>query len=121
VPCDFVWPRVMVLVQPNYQPTLAYGPRGVAKLWISSPVPNGTALVAALSTVRASLLKSLLPVPTTTTELAHQLHLSPAAVSAHLSRLKAAELVEPHRSGRKVYYRLSYAGESLLEIFGELE
>jgi DNA-binding transcriptional ArsR family regulator len=121
VPCVFVTPRVEVLVQPNYQPTLAYGPRGVAKLWISSPVPNGTALVAALSTVRASLLKSLLPVPTTTTELAHQLHLSPAAVSAHLSRLKAAELVEPHRSGRKVYYRLSYAGESLLEIFGELE
>jgi DNA-binding transcriptional ArsR family regulator len=122
VPCVFVTPRVEVLVQPNYQPTLAYGPRGVAKLWISSsPVPNGTALVAALSTVRASVLKSLLPVPITTTELAQQLHLSPAAVSAHLSRLKAAELVEPHRSGRKVYYRLSYAGESLLGIFGELE
>jgi DNA-binding transcriptional ArsR family regulator len=47
--------------------------------------------------------------------------LSPAAVSAHLSRLKAAELVEPHRSGKRVYYRLSYAGESLLGIFGELE
>jgi DNA-binding transcriptional ArsR family regulator len=35
------------------------------------------------------------------------------------SRLKAAGLVEPHRSGRRVYYRLSLAGESLLEIFGE--
>ena len=35
---------------------------------------------------------------------------------------KTYELViEPHRSGRKVYYRLSYAGESLLGIFGELE
>jgi len=122
VPCVFVTPRVEVLVQPNYQPTLAYGPRGVAKLWSSSsPAPNGTALEAALSAVRASVLKSLLPVPATTTELAHQLYLSPAAVSAHLSRLKAAELVEPHRSGRKVYYRLSYAGESLLGIFGELE
>ena len=33
--------------------------------------------------------------------------------------LAIAGLVEPHRSGRKVYYRLSFAGGSLLEIFGE--
>src|SRR5215207_3724367 len=122
VPCVFAWPRVEVLVQPGYKPTLAYGPRGVANLRSSSSsVPNGTALEAAVSTVRASILKNLLSVPLTTTGLAHQLHLSPAAISAHLSRLKAAELVEPHRSGRKVFYRLSYAGESLLGIFGELE
>src|SRR5215207_714956 len=122
VPCVFAWPRVEVLVQPGYKPTLAYGPRGVTNLWSSSSsVPNGTALEAAVSTVRASILKNLLSVPLTTTGLAHQLHLSPAAISAHLSRLKAAELVEPHRSGRKVFYRLSYAGESLLGIFGELE
>jgi DNA-binding transcriptional ArsR family regulator len=122
VPCVFAWPRIMVLTEPGYQPTLAYGPRGVANLWSSSSLaPNGTALEAAVSTVRASILKGLLPMPLTTTELANQLHLSPAAVSAHLSRLKAAELVEPHRSGKRVYYRLSYAGESLLGIFGELE
>jgi DNA-binding transcriptional ArsR family regulator len=121
VPCVFAWPRVDMLVQPGYQPTLAYGPRGVAKLWSSSsPARNGTALEAALGTGRASVLKSLTPMPSTTTELAHHLRLSPAAVSAHLTRLKAAELVEPHRSGRNVYYRLSYAGESLLGIFGEL-
>jgi len=108
-------------MDPHLRPTLAYAPRGVANLWTSSsPAPNGTALEAALGTVRASVLKSLSPMPTTT-ELAHQLRLSPAAVSAHLSRLRAAELVEPHRSGRRVYYRLSYAGESLLGIFGELE
>jgi DNA-binding transcriptional ArsR family regulator len=122
VPCVFAWPHVMVLTEPGYRPTLAYGPRGVAKLWSSSsPAPNGTALEAALGAGRASVLKSLSPVPATTTELAHQLRLSPAAVSAHLSRLKAAELVEPHRNGKRVYYRLSCAGESLLGIFGELE
>jgi len=120
VPCVFAWPRVDVLVQPGYRPTLAYGPRGVANLWSSaSPIPDGTALGAALGDSRASVLKGLLPVPTTTTELARQLDLAPAAVSAHLSRLKAAGLVEPHRNGRKVYYRLSCAGESLLGIFGE--
>jgi DNA-binding transcriptional ArsR family regulator len=121
VPCVFVWPRVMVLTEPGYQPTLAYGPRGVANLWSSSPAPNGTALEAALGAGRASVLKHLTPMPTTTTELAHQLYLSPAAISAHLSRLKAAELIEPHRSGRKVFYRLSGAGEELLGIFSELE
>lgn len=120
VPCVFAWPRVEVLVQPGYQPTLAYGPRGVAKLWTSSaPKPDGTALAAALGAGRASVLKNLL-VPTTTTGLARQLRLSPAAISAHLSRLKEAGLVEPHRNGKRVYYRLSCAGESLLGIFGEL-
>jgi len=119
VPCVFAWPRVEVLVQPGYWPTLAYGPRGVANLWTSSsPAPKGTALEAALGAGRASVLKGLL-VPRTTTELARQLGLSPATVSAHLSRLKAAGLVEPHRNGKKVYYRLSFAGESLLGIFAE--
>ena len=122
IPCVFAGRCVMVLTEPGYRPTLAYGPRGVANLWISSaPSPNGTALEAAVGAGRASILKGLLPVPTTTTELANRLHLSPAAVSAHLSRLKAAELVEPHRSGRKVFYRLSGAGESLLGIFSEVE
>src|SRR5215207_6115565 len=120
VPCVFAWPHVEVLVQPGYRPTLAYAPSGVANLWSSSSTAsNGTALEAALGAGRASILKGLLPVPRTTTELAHQLRLSPATVSAHLLRLKAAELVEPHRSGKRVYYRLSCAGESLLGIFGE--
>jgi len=119
VPCVFAWPRVELLVQPGYRPTLAYGPRGVPTLWSSSsPPPNGTAIEAALGAGRASILKRLLPAPHTTTELAHQLRLSPATVSAHLLRLKVAELVEPHRSGKRVYYRPSCAGESLLEIFG---
>jgi DNA-binding transcriptional ArsR family regulator len=122
VPCVFAFPRVMVLTEPGYQPTLAYGPRGVANLWTSSsPAPNGTALEAALGAGRASVLKRLSPMPTTTTELANQLRLSPSAVSAHLLRLKTAELIEPHRSGRKVFYRLSGAGEELLGIFSELE
>jgi DNA-binding transcriptional ArsR family regulator len=119
VPCAFSWPDVLTLVDPRFRPTLAYAPRGVAKLWTTSrSAPNGTALEAALSPARASVLKSLL-VPRTTTELAQELGLSPGAISAHLSRLKVAGLAEPHRSGRRVYYRLSFAGESLLEIFGE--
>jgi DNA-binding transcriptional ArsR family regulator len=121
VPCVFSWPKVLVLTQPGYRPALAYPPRGAANLWSSSSrASNGTALEAALGVSRATVLKGLLPAPTTTTELARELGLTPGAVSAHLSRLKAAGLVEPHRSGKRVYYRLSYAGESLLEIFGEI-
>src|SRR5215204_6253335 len=121
VPCVFAWPRVEVLIQSSYRPTVAYGPRGVANLWTSSSTPpNGSALEAALSTGRASVLQGLI-VPPTTTELARQLGLALGAVSAHLSRLKAAGLVVPHRSGRRVYYRLSLAGESLLEIFEETD
>jgi len=122
VPCVFVWPKVDVLVRPGYRPTLAYPPRGAANIWTSTTTANnGTALGAALGDSRASVLKGVLPVPTTTTELARRLDLAPAAVSAHLSRLRAAGLVEPHRNGRKVYYRLSGAGESLLGIFGETD
>ena len=119
VPCAFSWPDVLTLVDPRFRPTLAYAPWGVAKLRTTSrSAPNGTALEAAVSPARASVLKSLL-MPRTTTELAQELGLSPAAISAHLSRLKVAGLAEPHRSGKRVYYRLSFAGESLLEIFGE--
>ena len=121
MPCVFAWPGVEVLIQSSYRPTVAYGPRGVANLWTSSSAPpKGTALEAALSTGRASVLKGLI-VPRTTTELARQLGLAPGAVSTHLTRLKLARLVEPHRSGRRVYYRLSLAGESLLEIFEETD
>ena len=104
---------------------LHHGPDTVHAPWVTRtrrvlPGTDLSALEAALGFGRASVMKNL-PVPTTTTELARRLRLSPAAVSAHLSRLKAAGLVEPHRNGKRVYYRLSGAGESLLGVFGELE
>ena len=119
VPCVFAWPRVEVLVQPGYRPTLAYGPRGVANLWSSSSLRAMGLRWRQPERGAGGRAQGLLPAPRTTTELAHQLRLSPAAVSAHLLRLKAAELVEAHRSGKRVCYRLSCAGESLLGIFGE--
>jgi DNA-binding transcriptional ArsR family regulator len=76
------------------------------------------ALAAALGLGRASVLKGL-AIPRTTTELARQLGLSPGTTSEHLSRLRKAGLVEPHRSGRGVFYRLSREGEQLLALFGE--
>ena len=118
VPCAFAWPKLYAIIEEPWQPSLVYAPRGAAKLWVSSPSHVDDALAAALGLGRASVLKGL-AIPRTTTELARQLGLSPGTASEHLSRLTKAGLVEPHRSGRGVFYRLSRAGEQLLELFGE--
>jgi DNA-binding transcriptional ArsR family regulator len=118
IPVVFAWPDVYVISDAPWQPTLVYSPRGVARMWESEPPQTGEPLRAALGRGRASVLKSLV-VPSTTTELARVLGTSPGSVSQHLSRLRRAGLVEPHRVGRRVYYRLSSSGESLLGVFGE--
>jgi DNA-binding transcriptional ArsR family regulator len=82
--------------------------------------PVDEALRAVLGAGRASVLKNLV-VPSTTTELARSLAGSPGTVSQHLARLRGAGLVEPHRRGRRDYYRLSLCGEQLLDLFGELD
>jgi DNA-binding transcriptional ArsR family regulator len=120
VPCAFAWPKLYAIIEAPWQPSLVYALKGVAKLWVSSPSHVEDALVAALGFGRASVLKGL-AIPRTTTELARQLGVSPGTTSEHLSRLRRAGLVEPHRSGRRVFYRLSREGEQLLGLFGELD
>ena len=118
IPVAFAWPDVYVIADAPWQPTLVYSPRGVARLWENGRPPMGEALMAALGAGRAPVLKSLI-VSSTTTELARTLGSSPGTVSEHLARLRRAGLVEPHRRGRRVYYRLSSSGEILLDLFGE--
>jgi DNA-binding transcriptional ArsR family regulator len=120
IPVAFAWPDVYVISAAPWQPTLVYAPRGVARLWESELTGTGEAIEAALGRGRARVLKSL-TVPSTTTELARAMGASAGAVSQHLSRLRRAGLVEPQRRGRRVYYRLSQGGESLLDLFGEME
>ena len=120
IPVAFAWPDVYVISDAPWQPTLVYAPRGVARLWESARPGTGEAIEAALGRGRARVLKSL-AVPSTTTELARAMGTSAGTVSQHLSRLRRAGLVEPHRRGRRVYYRLSLGGESLLDLFGEME
>ena len=120
IPVAFAWPDVYVISDAPWQPTLVYAPRGVARLWESERPAAGVAIEAALGRGRATVLKSL-TVPSTTTEVARAMAASPGTVSQHLSRLRRAGLVEPHRRGRRVYYRLSPGGESLLDLFGEME
>ena len=118
IPVAFAWPDVYVITDRPWQPTLVYSPRGVATLWQGERPTTGEAIRAALGGGRAAVLKSL-AVPSTTTEIARSLGASPGTVSEHLARLRRAGLAEAHRRGRRVYYRLSSGGESLLDLFGE--
>jgi DNA-binding transcriptional ArsR family regulator len=120
IPVAFAWPDIYAIIDAPWQPTLVYSPRGVARLWESGRPGTDEALRAALGAGRASVLKGLV-VPSTTTQLARSLAASPGTVSQHLARLRRAGLVEPHRRGRRVYYRLSSSGEHLLDLFGELD
>ena len=89
----------------------------MANLWSSQPPQTGQALELLLGRSRAEVLLSLEP-PSSTLEIAHRLKLAPGGVSEHLTLLRQAGLVETHRSGRFVIYRLSPTGTALLELLG---
>ena len=74
-------------------------------------------LSALVGRTRASLLAAL-ALPSTTTQLARQLDLSPAAVSQHLKILKDTALVSARRRGRMVLYQRTPAASALLETIG---
>jgi DNA-binding MarR family transcriptional regulator len=113
VPCAFTWPTLSVDCCGVDQPALIYPPRGVAELWQDTQGEQGDPLSALVGRTRASLLASL-DLPRTTTQLAEQLGLSPAAVSQHLKILHNAALVTARRRGRMVLYQRTAAATTLL-------
>ncbi len=116
MPSAFVWPKLNTILDAPWQPTLAYTPRGVAKLWTNEPPSAGRSLELLLGKGRAEVLLSLDP-PSSTLEIAQRLKLASSGVSEHLGVLRQAGLVESQRRGRFVYYRLSQTGLALLEVF----
>ena len=113
VPCGFSWPTLIVHCCGVDQPELTYSPRGVGELWQESPAEQPDPLAALVGRTRATLLATL-GLPKTTTQLAAQLDLSPAAVSQHLKILKDTALVTAQRRGRMVLYQRSAAATALL-------
>jgi DNA-binding transcriptional ArsR family regulator len=85
----------------------------VAELWEDKMAEQGDPLGALVGRTRAALLASL-DLPQTTTQLATQLDLSPAAVSQHLKILHNAALVTAQRRGRMVLYQRTPAAATLL-------
>ncbi|MGW6396076.1 ArsR/SmtB family transcription factor [Streptomyces sp. NPDC055103] len=103
---------VSTMLSADAPPHIVYTARGLATLTESRPTPAPHSLEALLGRPRARLL-ALLTEPASTTELAHRLHVTPAAVSQHLSVLARAHLVVRTRHGRHVLYRQSPLGAAL--------
>jgi DNA-binding transcriptional ArsR family regulator len=113
LPCAFTWPTLSVDCDGVDQPVLIYPPRGLAQMWEDTLAEQPDPLGALVGRTRAALLATL-GLPRTTTQLAVQLGLSPAAVSQHLKVLKDAALVTARRRGRMVLYQRTPAATALL-------
>ncbi|WP_051034025.1 ArsR/SmtB family transcription factor [Streptomyces sp. SS] len=114
VPCVFAWPRLLVLHNEPYQPTLTYSPRGIGRLWTEERAgATAEPLGELVGRSRAALLAHL-DLPLSTSQLAAYLDLTSAAVSQHLSVLRRCRLVTSRRSGRwMLHQRTPLAGELL--------
>ncbi|MBK8138899.1 MAG: helix-turn-helix transcriptional regulator [Chloroflexi bacterium] len=115
VPSVFTLDDTMWQIVPQYKPMVIYGARGVGS-HVAPPDLDDT-LELIMGGARASVLQGLEDTPATTTELAHHLHLTAGAVSQHLTLLHRAGLVNPQRSGKRVYYQISNKGAELLRLF----
>jgi DNA-binding transcriptional ArsR family regulator len=113
VPSAFVWPRVFTITPPPWQPTLIYPARGLATLWEQARPAGPEALARVLGPARARLLSEL-DAPASTTELARRTATAAGGVSRHLTALRDAGLVTPHRSGRSVLYARTAVGDALV-------
>jgi len=113
VPSVFVWPAVLIISEPPWQPTIIYPARGVGTLWETPRAVAPEALAALVGRVRAAILLAL-GAPRSTTDLANTLGISAGGISQHLAILRDAGLVHGHRTGRVVLYLRSPAAENLL-------
>jgi DNA-binding HxlR family transcriptional regulator len=114
VPSAFVWPRLSAIWEPPWQPTLVYPARGIGTLWEPGQPIAAKALAALIGERRAAVLTAL-DSPQSTSEIAHELGLSPASVSQHLAVLREAGLVQGNRVKRVVLYARTPRGDGLLE------
>jgi DNA-binding transcriptional ArsR family regulator len=112
MPSAFIWPAVAVIVDPPWQPTIAYPAPGVELLWepVSGP-PE--ALERLLGRTRALVLAAI-ERPLSTTAIARRHSLSASSVSSHLAALRDAGLAATTRRGHEVLYRRSPLGDRLL-------
>lgn len=116
VPVIFAFPMLYWQVADAYQPMFIYGARGTGLWHYSEPDNPEEALQITLGAGRSRVLYALIT-PRSTGELAHLLKITSGAVSQHLNKLNQAGLVESSRSGKRVFYRLSHRGQSLIELF----
>jgi hypothetical protein len=102
-------------IEDDHPSMITYPVRGTG-LWHRKPDNPGHSLELALGAGRARVLEALVT-PTSTGELAIKLQITAGTASQHLGRLTQAGLVEPRRSGKRVYYHLTERGEKLIALF----
>src|SRR5438874_2743308 len=105
--------RASTPISPDEPPYIMYPARGLATLWETETSTPDNALVGLIGRVRARLM-GLLETPTSSTELAVRLDVTPTAVNQHLRALRAAGLLISARHGRSVLYRRSDLGDRLV-------
>jgi DNA-binding transcriptional ArsR family regulator len=110
-PCLFVRGAI-TMIDASEPPLLVYPARGRAALWEQRDMVTAAALDELLGRTRSRLL-TMLDQPTSTTELARLLDVTPGAVSRHLTALHGARLLNRARSGRSVLYFRSPLGDAL--------
>ena len=112
MPSAFVWPNVVLIIDPPAQPTLVYPARGIAELWQPAHTSHFAALGRLLGRTRASLLESLAE-PASTHTLARRHGLAPSTVSEHLTVLHQAGLITRRRHRHDVMYEQTSLGSDL--------
>ncbi|HWD84096.1 MAG TPA: DUF5937 family protein [Kribbella sp.] len=105
--------RASTPIAADEPPHIMYPARGLGTLWETPTTLPATALVAVIGRVRARLM-NLLETPTSSTELALRLDVTPTAVNQHLRALRDAGLLISARHGRSVLYRRSDLGDRLV-------
>lgn len=119
MPSVFVWPDVVSGFARPWQPTVIYPARGMGRLH-TAPVPRPPqALARLLGHQRAAVLAGL-TAPASTTDLARRHGLAPSTVSAHLSVLRQAGLLESRRQGHYVLYGRTGLGDTLVDGDGDV-
>ncbi|MFI1568776.1 DUF5937 family protein [Streptomyces sp. NPDC020490] len=114
MPSVFVWPDVVSGFARPWQPTVVYPARGMGRLH-TAPAPRPPeALARLLGHQRAAVLTGL-TAPASTTELAGRHGLAPSTVSAHLTVLREAGLLDARRQGYYVLYARTALGDALAE------
>ncbi len=112
MPSVFVWPAVVAVTDPPWQPTVVYPARGVGTLWPPAPARGPGALGALIGTSRAALLRGL-EAEASTSVLARRVGLGLPTVSMHLGVLRRGGLVTSRRAGREVLHRRTALGAAL--------
>ncbi len=114
MPSVFVWPDVVSGFARPWQPTVVYPARGMGRLH-SAPAPRPPEALARLLGHRRAAVLTGLTTPASTTELARRHGLAPSTVSAHLTVLREAGLLDARRRGYYVLYARTALGDALAE------